>query len=479
MKKNIALLLTALMALSMLAGCAQEPAAAPAEESADVPMQYITAEELSEVLGSEGYTVMDVRVAADFEEASIPGAVSVDMDAAKNGDAEAGKAAMTAATQGLSDTLVLVCYSGKSYAQASTNALSAVGYDMSKVYTLEGGFNNWKEVYPDLVSAGGAPIENAEPAAEAEVQSGDVTFDVDMSQYEKGKTVRLWLPVPQSDDYQSIENVAFDAGDAKAEINTDAQGNQMLYVEWGADAEPESRKASLSFHAARQEILRPELIEEGEAPAELSQYLAACSMIPVDGAVKEQADEITANETTVLGKARAIYDWIIANMNRDNSVIGCGTGDVCTLLDTKAGKCTDINSVFVGLCRAAGIPAREMFGVRINAEDITKNQHCWAEFYLPGTGWVTADPADVLKAVLTNEWDKESDETKELQEYYWGGCDKTRIELSAGRDLVLAPAQDGEPLNNFGYPYAEVDGEAVDYYTPDAFVYTISFAQDN
>lgn len=41
-----------------------------------------------------------------------------------------------------------------------------------------------------------------------------------------------------------------------------------------------------------------------------------------------------------------------------------------------------------------------MFGVRINDTDITKNQHCWAEFYLPGFGWVAADPADVLKAVL-------------------------------------------------------------------------------
>ena len=55
-------------------------------------------------------------------------------------------------------------------------------------------------------------------------------------------------------------------------------------------------------------------------------------------------------------------------MNRDESVKGCGQGDVCALLDTKGGKCTDINSVFVGLCRASGIPAREMFGVRINEQ---------------------------------------------------------------------------------------------------------------
>ncbi len=94
---------------------------------------------------------MDIRKAADYETAHITGAVSADMDAAVNGDTEAGKATMKAATEGLDDTLILVCYSGKKYAQAATNALSANGYDMSKVFTLEGGFNNWSEAQPDHV----------------------------------------------------------------------------------------------------------------------------------------------------------------------------------------------------------------------------------------------------------------------------------------------------------------------------------------
>ena len=167
-------------------------------------------------------------------------------------------------------------------------------------------------------------------------------------------------------------------------------------------------------------------------------------------------------------------------MNRNEDVKGCGEGDVCALLDTTmSGKCTDINSMFVALCRASGIPAREHFGIRINAEDITKNQHCWAEFYLKGTGWVSADPADVLKAVLKNNWTKEQEETKEKQEYYWGNLDAERIILSDGRDLKLNPAQAGEALNDFGYPYAEIDGQKLDNYTPDQFVYTYSFVKKN
>ncbi len=167
MKKLIAMLLVLAMALSLAAcGTAEAPAEAPA---ADVPMQYIKAEEAKELLDSDEYVFFDIRKAADSSANSIPGAQAWDMDAAKEGDAEAGKATMTEATKGLDKKIVLICYSGKRYAQAATNALSAIGYDMSKVFTLEGGFTGWSETYPELTTAG-ATIEATEAPTEATPQ---------------------------------------------------------------------------------------------------------------------------------------------------------------------------------------------------------------------------------------------------------------------------------------------------------------------
>lgn len=331
-------------------------------------------------------------------------------------------------------------------------------------------------------STASTATSSASSAKTEEKQSvaGSVTNVIDMTKYEKGKKVRVWLPVPHNSDYQTVENVAYDTGKAKAEMNTDSNGNQILYVEWGKDVEPADRVIKLSFDVKRDEVLRPELKEDDkeELTAEIKKYLEPSKNLPLNDQVKNKAKEVTEGKTTDLEKARAIYDWVIANMNRNEDVKGCGEGDVCALLDTTmSGKCTDINSMFVALCRASGIPAREHFGIRINADDITKNQHCWAEFYLKGTGWVSADPADVLKAVLKNGWTKDQKETKEKQEYYWGNCDAERIILADGRDLTLTPAQDGEPLNDFGYPYAEVDGKKVDNYTPDQFIYTYSFVK--
>ena len=155
-KRILSLLLCAVMVLGMVACGAKAPAAeAP---SADVAMQYITPEDAKGLLDDSGYVFFDIRKAADSGTSTIPGAQAWDMDKAKEGDAEAGKATMKQATEGLDKKIILVCYSGKRYAQAATNALSAIGYDMSKVYTLEGGFTAWSEKFPDLTT-GAAPAE--------------------------------------------------------------------------------------------------------------------------------------------------------------------------------------------------------------------------------------------------------------------------------------------------------------------------------
>ena len=199
MKRAISLLLVAVMMLGLLAGCGEK---APAAEDNNVAMQYIKAEEAKELLNSDEYVFFDIRKAADSSTNSIPGAQAWDMDKAKEGDAEAGKATMTEATKDLDKKIILVCYSGKRYAQAATNALSAIGYDMTKVYTLEGGFTNWSATYPELTTN---PEASAQQPTEAVAAERD-TFTMAISYMPSSLS-----PISNgSDDYTTMTRPIFD-----------------------------------------------------------------------------------------------------------------------------------------------------------------------------------------------------------------------------------------------------------------------------
>ncbi|HEY6009089.1 MAG TPA: transglutaminase domain-containing protein [Geobacteraceae bacterium] len=318
-------------------------------------------------------------------------------------------------------------------------------------------------------------------AAFAASRAGVVTVEVDLTGQEKGKEARLWLPYPVSDADQAITGVKITGDFAESAVYTDrTNGTPILYARWGSDAL--SRKLTFTFKAERQEVSRRDFpaTEAAWDPADYRRYLAPTSLGPTDGEVKKLAQRITAGKKTVLARARAIYDWTCENMYRDPATKGCGKGDVCALLQKPGGKCTDISSVFIALARAAGVPAREIFGIRLGkkeTEDITAWQHCWAEFFLPGYGWVPVDPADVRKAMLVEKLELQDAKTKEYRTYFWGGIDPYRVKLAVGRDLVLEPPQAGPPLNTFGYPYAEVGGKPLDFYDPKGFSYRITYRE--
>lgn len=222
MKRILALTLSVVMVLGSLTACnsgsnttTTTTVTAPAE---DVAMQYMTADEALTHIGEEGYVFFDVRKAADYATAHIPGALGYDMDSAKEGDFEAGVATMQTAIQNVDDNIILVCYSGKRYAQAATNVLSALGYDMTKVYTLEGGFTAWSEAHGDTVEVSAeivAPAEDvamqymtAEEAAGYIGVEGYTFFDV----RQKDDFVTAHIPGALGYDMDAAKNGDFNAG---------------------------------------------------------------------------------------------------------------------------------------------------------------------------------------------------------------------------------------------------------------------------
>jgi transglutaminase-like putative cysteine protease len=184
-------------------------------------------------------------------------------------------------------------------------------------------------------------------------------------------------------------------------------------------------------------------------------------------------------------KARAIYDWIVDNTFRRTETRGCGLGNIAFMLESGdlGGKCADINSLFVGLARAAGLPARDFFGIRVadskvtkslgKSGDITKAQHCRAEVYIENKGWLPVDPADVRKVVLEENIPVDSDKVKILRERLFGSWEMNWVGFNYARDFTLPGQQEG-PIGFLMYPYAETAQGVKDYLDSEDFSYTIT-----
>jgi len=206
-------------------------------------------------------------------------------------------------------------------------------------------------------------------------------------------------------------------------------------------------------------------------------------LMPTDSIVKKMADEITKGTRTDVQMARAIYEWTVENTFRDPKTRGCGIGDVKAMLETGAlsGKCAELNALFVALCRAAGVPARDVYGVRVAESprgyksvgrlgDITKAQHCRAEFYAQDVGWVPVDPADVRRVVLEERPNLTlaDNAVKQMRSFLFGNW----LAYNDAQAVRL-PGSKGAPVGFLMYPRAETSYGRLDALDPDSFKYRI------
>ena len=225
-------------------------------------------------------------------------------------------------------------------------------------------------------------------------------------------------------------------------------------------------------------------------PRSCSYFLRPTKLLPTDGIVKETADEITRGAHTDVEKARAIYEWIVENTFRDPKTRGCGIGDIRFMLESKdlGGKCADLNALYVGLARAAGLPARDVYGIRVAkselgykslgtaSENVTKAQHCRAEVYLAAYGWVPVDPADVRKVVLEEPPGNrplDDDMVKKARARLFGSWEMNWMAYNFAHDVAL-PGSSGAPVGFLMYPQAETADGRLDCLDPDNFKYEIT-----
>jgi transglutaminase-like putative cysteine protease len=324
-------------------------------------------------------------------------------------------------------------------------------------------------------------------------RSVEVTTRLEINRPEGAR--QAWIPLPSVNESEWIR-----IGEARWTGNADIKkvrdpkhGAEMLHVVW-KDGESAAAVEVTSLIAMRDRDI--DLGKPGKAAPlsadERRLNLEGTRLIPVDGIVKQTSDKIVAaaNARSDIEKARAIYEWVVENTVRVAATRGCGIGDVAAMLKSGnlGGKCADLNALYVGLTRAAGVPARDLYGIRVlpsrfgykslgaGSANITKAQHCRAEVWLDGFGWVPADPADVRKVMLEEPPANlaiSDPKVVAARKVLFGGWEGNWIAYNTAHDLSL-PGAKGPALEFLMYPQAETAAGRLDCLDPDTFKYSIT-----
>lgn len=289
----------------------------------------------------------------------------------------------------------------------------------------------------------------------AEPISGSYWYVIDhITSVADDAEVALWLALPPDRPDQKI--VRGNIEPQPTEVLTDAAtGQQVAY--WRV--KPAAGDQHLIFHfeftatlAALRPAVDPQRVEPYATDGELYRhYTASEPWIETDGTVAEMAAQIVGSETDPYRRARAIYDWVTANLRFVPG--GAGERSAAATIANGRGDCGQISLAFTALCRSAGIPCRT-----IECTWLGGGRHRHAEFYLGGYGWLPADPAaaqilvddDLLSAQETELFLRERGiPVDATPDWFFGNGYGDHLHITAGNNFRLTPS-DGEPAT-FSY----------------------------
>jgi len=267
--------------------------------------------------------------------------------------------------------------------------------------------------------------------------------------------MRIWVLVPLSNHYQQLHDVNVSDARPYRIVRETEFGNKFLVIDVnGANltASPEAA-FSVKFRVTRFAVppVRSNVLVSPVDDNKLRRYLAPDNLIPIDGKIAAEAQQVAGHLQNPRTKARLLYDHILDTFSYDKSGTGWGRGDALYACNVRKGNCTDFHSLFIGQARALGIPARFIMGLALpedRTEGVISGYLCWGEFYLPQTGWCPVDVAQASKF-------------PQKKEQCFCELDQHRVAFTIGRDIKLPESAAG-PLNFIIYPYVEIDGRPHD-----------------
>ena len=239
---------------------------------------------------------------------------------------------------------------------------------------------------------------------------------------------RVWLPTPLAvAPYQTTQGDTYHVeGGTVSMVERDEL--DLLVAEWPAGVDPVLTLTSRVSSAGGVDFDNPAVAP----PRDLSAFARFLRVDPPSSSddVKRTAAAITGGAGTDLERAGALYDSIAAGSAHDGG---------------------DRMPRYINLARASGIPARAVYGLRLDAANATRAQAARVEVYLVGFGWVPVDLGDRRFGFSASAW----------------------MAYNTAEHVVLPGASRGA-VAYVMHPQAETGQRRVDSLDADAFRYEIT-----
>ncbi len=172
-------------------------------------------------------------------------------------------------------------------------------------------------------------------------------------------------------------------------------------------------------------------------------YTASRGNITITPGIRRTARRVVGGETNPYLAARRLYRYVIKNVRYSFmphlALWPRGIPESVYVHGHKYGDCGAQSMYFSALCRAVGIPARTTGGFQLFTG--VPSGHFWAEFYVPGYGWLPVDPT--AAEIVDYLPDVSPAEKQAFHDFCFGNQDDLRLTVQRDVDLPLMPAAYG------------------------------------
>lgn len=293
----------------------------------------------------------------------------------------------------------------------------------------------------------------------------EVDFSVVVTAPYHTKKLRVWLPLPPSDEVQQVtrrELSTFPLNVKPQIAKEPLYGNEFAYFEF--DHPEGGQIIRHRFHAGVHQLkwqVDPEQVKLVEDwPAAFDPYFRRESAV-ADVRLFEQTLQHIRRAGDRKPDLFAMMNWVDKNLEYDHANASL-KADAAFALKNRRGHCSDYHGLCATMGQALGSPTRVTYGINLFPKN--SPSHCKLEAFLPPYGWVSYDVSEtqrMVAAIAKNEnlgpEQKQRLAKAAQQRLLRGFRDNTWLLVTRGTDYDLEPPA-SKPVAVVRTIYAEADG---------------------